>query len=64
MKIAGVTFRSQADGSLVCPHRDLFVCPACLTVSETLVDVFGQTYYIPDPAERTILATEMEEVES
>jgi hypothetical protein len=51
-----VTFRTNADGSLVCPHRDLSVCPACLAQFPDLMDVFGAVYLVTDPAERAELA--------
>jgi|HubBroStandDraft_4_1064222.scaffolds.fasta_scaffold1604857_2 hypothetical protein len=29
----------QADGSFVCPHRDVSCCPACLAAHETARDL-------------------------
>jgi hypothetical protein len=49
-------FREQADGTLVCPHRDLYVCDTCATSSPGIVEVMGVHYWIPDPAERAELA--------
>lgn len=45
-------FREQADGSLVCPHRDLSVCPPCAASDPAIVDVVGAHFYVPDPADR------------
>lgn len=60
------TYRSNADGSAVCPHRDLSVCPKCLAADDRLVDVVGAVFLIPDPAERAAiladLAADAEEV--
>lgn len=37
----------QADGSLVCVHRDLSVCPAC-AAHPAIVDVVGAHYFDAD----------------
>lgn len=47
-------FRTNADGSAVCPHRDLSVCPGCAS-DPAVVEVAGAHYYVPDPAERVAL---------
>jgi hypothetical protein len=47
--------RTNADGSAVCPHRDLSVCPSCAD-NLAMVEVAGVHYFIPDPAERAELA--------
>jgi hypothetical protein len=52
------TYRSNADGTAVCPHRDLSVCPHCAT-DPTLVEVAGAHYHLPDPADRAALQAEM-----
>jgi hypothetical protein len=49
----------QADGSFVCPHRDVSCCPGCLSADERLVDVYGQVFYIPSASEREELARDM-----
>lgn len=49
------SFRTNADGSLVCPHRDLSCCPACAAADERIVDVVGAHFLVPDPAERASL---------
>lgn len=49
-----VTFRTNADGSLVCQHRDLSCCPVCSDRPE-IVDVYGHHYFVPDPVERAAL---------
>lgn len=51
-------YRTNADGSAVCPHRDLSVCPECAT-DPAMVEVFGAHYYLPDPVERAILLAEL-----
>lgn len=41
-------FHEQADGTLVCRHRDTCVCPACqATYADEISDVYGQHYAIP-----------------
>lgn len=45
-------YREQADGSLVCRHRDLSVCKPCLDADPDLVDVMGAVYLIPVGPER------------
>lgn len=45
-------FHEQADGTIVCPHRNTSCCPACLAAHEPLVDVYGAIYWVPDPIER------------
>lgn len=47
-------FRTQADGTAVCPHRDLSVCPPCAT-DPAIVEVAGAHYHLPDPADRAAL---------
>jgi hypothetical protein len=51
-------FRTNADGTAVCPHRDLSVCPACAS-DPAVVEVVGAHYYIPDAAERARLLAEL-----
>lgn len=41
------TWRTNADGSLVCPHRDLSVCPACSSLPG-VTEVAGAHFYDPD----------------
>lgn len=40
-------WRTNADGSLVCPHRDLSVCLACSTLPG-VTEVAGAHYWDPD----------------
>jgi hypothetical protein len=49
----------QADGSFVCEHRDLSCCPACLAKYDTLVDVVGAVFYLPDPRDRAAIKAQM-----
>lgn len=53
-------FHEQADGSLVCPHRDLSVCPPCAASDPAIVDVVGAHFYIPDPDDRAAMAAELD----
>lgn len=46
--------RYNADGSAVCRHRDLSVCPACAT-DPRYVEVVGAFYFVPDETERAAL---------
>ena len=41
-----VTWRTNADGSLACPHRDLSVCPTCAEHPE-VAEVVGAHYWDP-----------------
>lgn len=44
----------NADGSAVCAHRDLSVCPTCAT-HPFYVDVVGAHYWVPEAADRAEL---------
>ena len=46
--------RHNADGSAVCPHRDLSVCADCASW-EAMVEVAGVHYFVPDADERAEL---------
>lgn len=48
-------YRSNADGSAVCAHRDLSVCDACADSDEALVEVVGAHFYVPNADERAAL---------
>jgi len=52
-------YRFNADGSAVCAHRDLSVCPKCLAADPNLVDVIGAVYLVDDPDERAALRAAM-----
>lgn len=47
-------FRFNADGSLVCIHRDLSCCEDCANAHDEVTNVVGAHYWIADPAERTL----------
>lgn len=47
-------FDTNADGTLVCIHRDLTCCSACADAHEEVTEVFGAHYWIADPAERAL----------
>ncbi len=51
-------YRTNADGSAVCPHRDMSVCADCATHPH-IVEVFGAHYHLTDPADREALAEDM-----
>lgn len=54
--------RRGHDDSIACAHRDLSVCPACATKhAPTLVDVYGQYYWIPNAVERAELLQDMQD---
>jgi hypothetical protein len=53
------TFRTNADGSLVCDHRDLSCCEACADHPE-IVEVYGSHFLVTDPTERAELLAMME----
>lgn len=44
MKTKAIHFHEQADGSLVCPHRDLSTCEECFAATPNLVDVYSKVY--------------------
>lgn len=44
-------FRTNADGTAACRHRDLSVCADC-AMDPAIVEVVGAHYHLPDPAER------------
>lgn len=48
-------YRFNADGSVVCPHRDLSCCPQCLASDPDLMDVIGAVYIVTDPGERLLI---------
>lgn len=52
-------YRENADGTAVCPHRDLSVCPSCAATDERLVEVAGAHFLIDDPAIRAELLAEV-----
>jgi hypothetical protein len=46
-------WRTNGDDSLICPHRDVTVCPDCeRTYAAVTIDVYGRLYYDPDGALR------------
>lgn len=45
------------EGNIVCPHRDLSVCPTCADAHDEIVEVVGLHFWITDPAERAELLT-------
>lgn len=57
-------YRTQADGSIVCRHRDLSCCPSCLAADERLVYVVGAVFKIDDAAERAAFLAEMEQIDA
>ncbi len=47
-------YRTNADGSAVCPHRDMSVCADCATHPH-IVEVYGAHYHLPDADDRAEL---------
>jgi hypothetical protein len=45
------------DGSVACPHHDLYVCPDCASAHDECVEVAGQTWWITDPDKRAIISS-------
>ena len=45
-------WHEQADGALVCPHRDVSVCDGCAAAHEEVVDVLGAHFWIADASQR------------
>lgn len=43
-------FREDPSGQLVCPHRDLSCCGACVDAHAEIVEVVGAHFWITDPA--------------
>jgi len=44
-------FHEQADGSLVCSHRDVTTCDACIEKYPNIVATMGQEYWAHDAEE-------------
>lgn len=40
-------WHEQANGELVCPHRDLSVCPSCVAANPEAHDCAGARFWIP-----------------
>lgn len=49
-----LTTKTNADGSAICIHRDLSVCPGCAT-HPLIVHVSGAHFLCADEAERDLL---------
>lgn len=54
-------FREGHGGDLACPHRDCSCCTECATRPE-VVEVFGQHFWVPEPAERATLRARVGEI--
>jgi hypothetical protein len=52
-------WREGHGGDLACQHRDCSVCPACAKERPEAMPVYGQHFWIPDPAERAALSAQM-----
>lgn len=57
-------WHEQRDGALVCPHRDLSVCPTCDAETPEAVEVYGAHFWIATPEERAEFAALSAETES
>lgn len=55
-------YRTNADGSAVCAHRDLSCCPACVASDPLLVEVAGVHYHVHNVEERAALLAALEEI--
>ena len=44
--INGRKFHEQADGSLVCEHRDVTCCSDCIEACCDVVDVYGAAFHM------------------
>ncbi len=54
------SFRTNADGSLVCDHRDLSCCDACVAKhAPHIVDVYGRHFWFESDAELGEFAQEL-----
>ena len=51
------TFHTQADGSIVCRHRDVSCCDACATKIPHCYMIYGRHFFLPDPAGRAEVVT-------
>ncbi len=49
-------FGTQADGSLVCPHRDRSVCDLCARTYPEITQVSGASFWLADLRARRLLA--------
>jgi hypothetical protein len=65
MKRLPRSLRRGTQDEIACCHRDLSVCPDCAKqYAPELVDVYGQHYWVPDPADREALAKSHEAFDS
>jgi hypothetical protein len=53
-------WKPAGDGTVACPHRDLFVCAKCDAQHPEVVNVYEAFFWIPDEAERSAVIAEME----
>ncbi len=52
-------WHEQKDGGLVCPHRDVSVCPECVAANPEAWDCYGVHFWVPvDQRPRTDAAWE------
>ena len=51
-------WREEHGGDLACAHRDCSCCPECAKRAE-VVEVYGQHFWIADPAERAFIAEQI-----
>lgn len=56
-------YRTNVDGSAVCPHRDLSCCPSCVAADPLLVEVYGIHYHVLSTVERDALLASLEEIQ-
>ena len=56
-------YRTNADGSVVCRHRDMSCCADCLAADERLIDVMGAVFLVDDADVRAALQAEVDAAE-
>lgn len=52
-------FREGHTGNLACPHRDVSCCSECAAKYPEIVEVYGQHFWVADPADRALLLSDM-----
>jgi len=62
LAVPGPGYRTNADGSLACPHRDLSCCPTCAK-HLGVVEVMGAHYFVPDADEREALLASIDDLD-
>jgi len=53
-------WKPAGDGTIACPHRDLFVCAKCADVYPQVVNVYEAFFWVADESERAALIAELQ----